>query len=343
MAFSHMPVVSRCQRVSPSGLYLHHFLTSNRVPDTNVREYRVLFGTNTSQETREYLQIARFRIPDYLKSDVELNDASGELGGYGQAKNSFEYDVIQRINHPSEINKARYMPQNPDLIVSMGFGGSVLVFDRTKHPIEPKDDSINAQMQLVGHQEEGFGLSWSPINEGQMVTASQDSTVRLWDIQGYSTANSQDYTAARVFSHHEAVVNDVEFHPKHSFYFASVSDDLSVQIVDTRLSDANPVAYKVDKAHADAVNCVAWHPKWDNLLATGSGDKTVAVWDMRFMTTKVHSISAHTDSVIKLEFHPHDPAILASASYDRRICMYDLSRVGDEQTEEESEDGPPEL
>jgi histone-binding protein RBBP4 len=166
--------------------------------------------------------------------------------------------------------------------------------------------------------------------------------VRLWDITGYSADNSQDYHATRILNHHQAVVNDVEFHPKHSFYLASVSDDLSLQILDTRLSD-DVVADKQLKAHADAVNCVAWHPKWEYTLATGSADKTVAVWDMRFLKTKVHSISAHSDSVIKLEFHPQDPAILASASYDRRICMFDLSRVGEEQTDEESEDGPPEL
>jgi histone-binding protein RBBP4 len=308
-----------------------------------VREHRVLFGTNTSEETREYLQIARFRMPNHSTADVELNETTGELGGYGSAKNSFDYEVIQKINHPSEVNKARYMPQNPDLMVSMGAGGSVLLFDRTKHPMEPKDDSINAQLQLVGHQEEGFGLSWNPIKEGIVATASQDTTVRLWDITGYSTSNSQDYQATRVLKHHKAVVNDVEFHPKHSFYLASVSDDLSLQILDTRLPDESIVAYQQPEAHADAVNCLAWHPKWDTLIATGSADKTVAMWDIRFLKTKVHSIGAHSDSVIKLEFHPQDPAILASASYDRRICFYDLSRVGEEQTEEETEDGPPEL
>ena len=78
-------------------------------------------------------------------------------------------------------------------------------------------------------------------------------------------------------------------------------------------------------------------------MATGSADKTVALWDLRAADKKVHSIEAHQDAVIQLQWHPQEPAILTSGSYDRRIIIYDLSRTGEEQTEEEAEEGAPEM
>jgi len=57
----------------------------------------------------------------------------------------------------------------------------------------------------------------------------------------------------------------------------------------------------------------------------------------------LHSLQAHRSDVIGLQWHPQDAAILASSSYDRRVLLWDTSKIGDEQTEEEAEDGPPEL
>lgn len=304
----------------------------------------MLIGTNTSGAGSEYLEIAKIQVPDFRSKDpAEFNDATGEIGGHGSAVKPFTWEIVQKFNHPGEVNKARYMPQNPDMIASLGVGGAVLVFDRTKHPLQPKDENVIAQMHLTGHTEEGFGMSWSKGEPGHLATASEDKTVRIWDINAFTTANSQDMPAKRIFRHHTAIVNDVEFHPTHNSFLASVSDDQTLQILDTRLDDANVVIKKVE-AHSDAVNCVAWHPKWEWILATGSADNSVGFWDFRNLKDKIHSTpTAFHDSVIKLEWSPHDTSVLGAASTDRRIVMLDLSMVGEEQTAEEDEDGPPEL
>ncbi len=54
-------------------------------------------------------------------------------------------------------------------------------------------------------------------------------------------------------------------------------------------------------------------------------------------------MEGHREDVVSMEWHPTEKAILASASYDRRVLFWDLSRIGEEQSEEEAEDGPPEL
>ena len=61
------------------------------------------------------------------------------------------------------------------------------------------------------------------------------------------------------------------------------------------------------------------------------------------MKSKLHALIGHTDSVTSLAWHPFEEAVLGSSSYDRRICFWDLSRVGEEQTPDDAEDGPPEL
>lgn len=113
--------------------------------------------------------------------------------------------------------------------------------------------------------------------------------------------------------------------------------------MDTRRQSTDNTPRKVLDAHPEAVNCLAFHPKHDVLVATGSNDKTVAMWDLRYLKQKVQSFEGHKDIVNKLEWHPTWPHMLASSSNDRRIIIWDITRVGMEQTEEEAEDGPPEL
>jgi histone-binding protein RBBP4 len=288
--------------------------------------------------------IAKFEMPDFGETDpAKYNEQVEEIGGYGAGKKAFNFEITQKIVHAGEVNKARYMPQNPDIIATMSSNTHSYIYDRTKHPNLPKDkDKLIPEITLRGHTDEGFGLNWNPHLEGQLATGGQDQTLCLYDIKGYKPALRHDFQPVRVWKHHSGTVNDIQHHPKHRNYIGTVSDDLTLQIVDTREKSDTKAAWKV-QAHQDAVNCIAFHPNWETVVATGSEDKTIALWDMRCLDKKLHSIEAHKNNVISLEWHPQDPPVIGSASYDRRINVFDLSRVGEEQTPEEAEDGPPEL
>lgn len=47
--------------------------------------------------------------------------------------------------------------------------------------------------------------------------------------------------------------------------------------------------------------------------------------------------------MIQVQWSPHNETILASSGTDRRLHVWDLSKIGEEQSAEDAEDGPPEL
>jgi histone-binding protein RBBP4 len=120
--------------------------------------------------------------PNHPEAD-DYDEERGEIGGYGGSskKNAVEvkFNIVQKIDHKGEVNKARYQPQNPNIIATMCTDGRVMIWDRSKHPLHPTG-TVNPQLELLGHTKEGFGLSWSPHAEGKLVTGSEDKTVRLW-------------------------------------------------------------------------------------------------------------------------------------------------------------------
>ncbi|PVV03754.1 hypothetical protein BB560_001757 [Smittium megazygosporum] len=309
------------------------------------RVQRLLLGSYTSNNEPNYLQIASVHIP---REDLDLNELPagnelGELGGYGGVE--CKLHIVQKINHDGEINRARYMPQNPDIIATKTVveNGAVFIFDRTKHPSIPSTDRVcRPELKLLGHTKEGYGLSWNKFTEGQILSASEDGTVCMWDIMANSNGNKSIDPTCK-FSYHNAVVEDVDWHSKHPYLFASVGDDRMLYISDIR-EDNRHAPVKSVLAHSAEINCVSFNPSSETLLATGSSDRTVALWDLRMIDKKLHSLESHKEEILKIDWMPGKlETILASASSDRRVHIWDISRIGDEQSAEDAEDGPPEL
>ena len=122
--------------------------------------HRLVLGTHTTDGEQNYLMIAEARLPN---EDAEIDarkydDERGEAGGFSGANTKVE--ITQKINHEGEVNRARYMPQNPYLIATKSIASEVYVFDWSKHPSKPKaDGTFEPDLILKGHTKEGYGAS----------------------------------------------------------------------------------------------------------------------------------------------------------------------------------------
>jgi histone-binding protein RBBP4 len=287
-------------------------LTTQWLPDVQdeasspLRKHRLLIGTHTSGKAQDSLQIVHIKLPKPPAASLaDYNPSTEELGGHGAAKHNIEFAVVQKIMHPGEVNKARYQPQKLDIIATWASDNNVYVWDRSKHPSISRDgDTPKPQATLKGHTAEGFALEWNPAVEGQLLSGSEDQTVRLWELARDFSMDNRNVSPARTFKHHSAVVNDVQFHPTlGNNLFGSVSDDLTMQLIDMRAASDNRAAILFKNAHQDAINTLAFHPTLDKLFATGSADKTIGVFDLRFPDHgKIHSLEGHKDTITKVPF-----------------------------------------
>ncbi|KAK2570543.1 Histone-binding protein RBBP7 [Acropora cervicornis] len=284
-------------------------LTVQWLPDVTKPEgkdycvHRLILGTHTSDE-QNHLVIASVQVPN---DDAQLD-----------------------TSHYDSEKGARYMPQNACIIATKTPTADVLVFDYTKHPSKPDPNGeCRPDIRLKGHSKEGYGLSWNPNLNGNLLSASDDFTVCLWDISNiakafmyrteYKEAKTMD--ASRIFTGHTAVVEDVSWHLLHDSLFGSVADDHKLMIWDTRATNSSKATHTVDAHTAE----------------------TVALWDLRNLKLKLHSFESHKDEIFQVQWSPHNETILASSGTDRRLHVWDLSKIGEEQSSEDAEDGPPEL
>jgi len=294
----------------------------------------LLMGTHTSNDDddeQNYLLVAECHLP--------IEDTALTGNGGPPAK----VEIKQKINHPGEVNRARLVPQMPWVIATKSTSADVLIFNTKNHPATPQDNSVKNELFLKGHTSRlgnSYGMSWNLIKEGYLLSAAEDQTICLWDIEG-GTPLGQNLKAMTTFRAHTHVVEDVAWHPMHETFFASVGDDKLAIIWDSRDLPNKPVVQI--QAHNDAVNCISFNPFDEVYCLTGSSDKTVALWDLRNLKTKLHSFEGHSADINQVQWSPHYSTVFASSSADRRVNIWDLKRIGATQTDEEKEDGCPEL
>jgi WD40 repeat protein len=303
---------------------------------------KLILGTHTSNSEQNYLMIADVKLPiPSSEVDVRQYSSSGETGGLGSQIGA-KVEIVQRIAHDGEVNRARYMPGKTNIIATKTITGLIYVFDYTKLPSVPSADAAcEPLLRLRGHTKEGYGLSWNTKQTGHLASGSDDGFVCVWDVDANATSGTE-LDPIVIFKEHKGVVEDVSWHKHHSSLLASVCDDKFLRIWDTRANNHDKPNQKV-LAHAAEANCVDFAPYNEFILATGSADKKVKLWDMRNMRVELHSLENHTDEVFCVQWAPFSETVLASCSADRRVNVWDISRIGAEQSSEDAEDGPPEL
>ncbi|KAI3675905.1 hypothetical protein L1987_85501 [Smallanthus sonchifolius] len=305
---------------------------------------KIILGTHTIDEEPNYLIIAQVKLP--LLDDYAYDEKYGNLDCEDDRDQLYsgaacKIEVLQEIHHDGEVHRARHMPHDPFIIATKTLSSEVHIFDYRNHPAKPPIGvTSNPDLRLMGHCSDGFGLSWSTINQGLLLSGSDDAKICLWDINQIPV--NKALNASQTFEVHKGRVEDVGWHFKHGYLFASCGADKYLHIYDLR-SPCLKRPIKSLRAHRSEINCLSFNPLNEWLVATGSTDKTVKIFDLRKFTTPLHTFNHHNDEVVQIGWSPHNEKILASSCAGRRVMVWDTDRIGVEQSAKDVEDGPPEL
>lgn len=286
---------------------------------------KLIIGTHTSGEDTDYLKVASTILPEVLVKDTEPSGTAEERAQLKKLQiTNARLRVTKKFAHQLEVDRARFNPLLPNQVATISGAGRVFIYDidadKTAEPLE-----------LKHHTDNGYGLSWNPFIQGQLLTSSDDTTIALWDV---ASPTAPKY----VYTQHSDIVNEVQWHSFDQNIFGSVSDDKSIKIFDTRNNQCTQTQLR-----DSAINTIAFSKHSKNLYAVGLEDSTIEILDLRNPGSKLHTIVGHSESISTLEWDPHNDGILASGSQDRRVILWDIKKIGEEQTQEDEDDGAPEL
>lgn len=274
---------------------------------------RLMLTTFSNGAAGEELLFANVIFPDLIDEDA-INHADIEL------------NFSQSIPLPLDINKARYSPLATNIIACITEQDEVLIYDYTKHS---SIGSLNGpEASFAGHLGGGFALSWNQTKWSEFVTGGRDKTIKIFDVNKGVT---------NTILAHNQIVNDISHSYFNSHVFASVSDDLSLVLHDTRkdLIRAENII-RIEKCHFSTVESCAFSPLKAELLATGSSSGEIKVWDTRNTSEPIFLLRGHTNAVNVIKWSPHSESIIASASKNGRVMIWDLNKtdlVFDDATE----------
>lgn len=181
----------------------------------------------------------------------------------------------------------------------------------------PKGDQYISDMtNTKGHVQMLNDGCWSPKDKGQFITCSNDSTIRIWDLE---TLNQKQKTVIKTRSPAsglKAVPNVCKYN-RDSLSILAGCNDGSVLVWDTRRKFITTSAC-IKNAHLKGSEITGVDFAYGNqsLICTRSEDETCKLWDLRQLKTP---LAARTDlptqySTTDCSFSPDDKLILTATS-----------------------------
>ncbi|PFH38251.1 RbAp46 [Besnoitia besnoiti] len=326
-------------------------LASGMVGDSSTVRQKLLLGTHTSGDEGNSLLVVEVSLPSALIEDEASRtyvERPSDYDGFSFGRTPCKFKTVKSFAHEGEVNCARCMPQNPDIVATMGPDGFVNIYDITM----ASAFSAGSLLKLAAHTADGFGLAWNLSREGLLASTSNAGSICLHDITAASLAAARDAgelapaagSPLRTFQCTDTAVNDCCWVAGEADLLATCADDGVVSLWDSRERSSTFPAVLLKASEKDLVTCICADENQPFTLVCGDNHGNLRVLDRRRGDRPVHVIdAAHQGEVTRVAFSPVQSGLLASASRDRFVSLWDLKRVGEEQSEEDAEDGPPEL
>ncbi len=189
-------------------------------------------------------------------------------------------------------------------IATAASSGNVVVYDLSRPGVE--------LARLHQHSRQVHKVAFSPFQGYLFLSASQDGTVRIWDLRA-ATPEVTRFQSSRVYFGESDGVRDVKWSPKDAVEFAFCTDRGSVQVWDFRQPSAAKL--KFANAHDRSSTAVDWHPDGKHLLSAGQ-DQTVKIWDVA------------GDRRQKPQWQLRTPYPVLNARWRVPVCLFDDAGAG---------------
>ena len=152
-------------------------------------------------------------------------------------------------------------------IAAATYNGPIILYDLNRLGIE--------MARLFDHRRQVHRVTFNPHAGHYMLSASQDGTVRMWDIRDCQRSVTT-FTSQRATPGQADGIRDVKWSPTNGTEFALGTDGGWIQKWDTQMMRTAKVKIA---GHATACSTIDWHPDGKHLLSAGA-DKAVRVWNV---------------------------------------------------------------
>ncbi|CAD5208562.1 unnamed protein product [Bursaphelenchus xylophilus] len=215
--------------------------------------------------------------------------------------------------------------KNGDKIISGGFDKCLKIWgmeasetDYVKHNEENGVKAKKKKKELItrvpittieAHKDAVSAAQWNPINQGQLVSASWDQSLCLWDVETTEQVN-------RLTSNKAFQALSVQ---ESNGLIVTASMDSTIRLWDFRSQEGGMVK-KVFRGHFNVVSDVSWSQLNPNLFVSAGFDETVKLWDIRSTDASLFDISGHKGHVLSVDWSNDE--LIASGGKDSSIKTY---------------------
>ena len=216
-------------------------------------------------------------------------------------ENAFPWDNVHAVAFNPNSNE-----------FSIAHKNFVKVFNKEDNRVKQKFEHPLSKQYIV---EPVNSIAYSPDGK-TIISASDDKTLRLWDLEGNKSPI--------VFRGHEDSVTSVAFSPNGKT-IVSGSKDNTLRLWNLQGNQLQVFQWhkeSTDKAgNKGGVNSVAFSPDGKTIVS-GADDKTLLLWDLEGKEPP-KAFQGHEDRVVSVTFSP-DGKMIVSGSFDKTLRFWDL-------------------